>query len=1509
MDAKSGRWRRITPSQFQWETEALEYLRARLPDTDPIQAWSNFEFVSGGAISEVDLLVATRKGMFLIEIKSHPGKITGGQGQWTWHRPDGSRGTFDNPLLLANSKAKRLKGLLQRKWVDDNGDPAGKVPFIKAMVFLSDPSVEVGVSPELAPHVVVRDLEPSLGAQAQGATSVGEVRGVLEVIHTIGAGEAGDTRFRQFTNQDAERLVRAMQMVGIKESGKSRRVGAYVLTLPAFAERGNTQDFLAQHEQHGTLRRVRIFSNVVAMSPEQSRVLKDAATREYLASERLHIDGVVRALDQLDTDLGPAVIYDHDRGAVRLDRFLGGRGDELDLGARLRIILRLADTLRQVHGRRVTHRMLTPQSVWLRPVRRDESDHGEQWIPEISDFSMAATESANSVLGTTFSPTRFGRLPTAAAGDIEAVLADPSVEAYLAPECYSAAQPDGRTLDVFSVGVIAYLLCAGVPPAANRFEMHDALGLDGLRVSARIPEIEPAIDDFIREATCPVVSNRFQYMGDLVAGIELALEVVESGVSDETVGAENDPLTARPNDTLGGRYCIKRRLGKGSTALALLCFDTTAARDVVLKVSLGGSADDRIRAEAQALDGLHHRAVVELYEMFELAGRPALVLAFAGAPSVDQVIRKDGPASPEFLQRWGTDLLEAVRYLEREGRSHRDIKPENLGIVAQGKNDENHLVLFDFSLAGTPITDLNAGTPGYLEPFLELRDPKAWDLWAERYAVVVTLHELATGELPRWGDGQTNPAFTEGEAAVSIEALDPELREPLGEFFARGLRRQYTERFDTAEDMLRAWQRAFEGLDAEVETEAENEEIGLGASEGTGPTLGGERVDRLPEKLRLDDPILSLGVKGKLRSALRRLGVTRVGDLSDLDPATVNRTKGVSPGSRKAILRLRSAVLTRFAEELAPTVSPKGATTTPAEPIVSGAHSGSGTLAEQPGATDNDTTEAGGEVVRLDLDSLALRLVPPRGRRGREGSVAEAVRLLLALTPIEGDSAEDWPTNNSVAVQLSISSAAVFHALQKARAHWLASSELLSVSDDVTSVLADLGGAASVSELAEALLEVRGSGADSEDAIRLSGAVLRAVVECAGASNLPLVSRRFGHRTLVALEGVVALGDDKATFDSATLLALATALGKRADQLVGSSPLVASSDAVAALRSVSRATSAALADGRLVRLAAAASSTAVANAAADLVLRSPVLADALRWSRPSLVANDALTESDIADRVRVRFPTAVLPGHPDLDALIQSADLPLRWDDERSAYVKHGADPGALTTFTRQPSRHETIVHSPTQPIDASALVATDQITPEVQAAINLEDHLKRSMRDGGFLALRVPADSLRLARAELARFQGPPNYLVSIDLERRFLTHLRSEADRRGVSWAKLTDADAAGRESRDWPKLTALTGPAVDMVIAEVVAAGPRVIAWFPGVLVRHQSTTGLGAIEQLHEAVASRTGGLSTLWLVVVGSTVSAKPTIDGTAVPVLGPVEWADVNAGWLRNLHRAEGLSA
>ena len=105
MSMGGNRWHVIAESNFPWEREALEWLRAQLPDRDPWNVWTNFEFIDDdGKISEVDALVLSSAGLFLVEIKSRPGTVDGDAHTWTW-TTDGREYTYD--CLLYTSPSPR----------------------------------------------------------------------------------------------------------------------------------------------------------------------------------------------------------------------------------------------------------------------------------------------------------------------------------------------------------------------------------------------------------------------------------------------------------------------------------------------------------------------------------------------------------------------------------------------------------------------------------------------------------------------------------------------------------------------------------------------------------------------------------------------------------------------------------------------------------------------------------------------------------------------------------------------------------------------------------------------------------------------------------------------------------------------------------------------------------------------------------------------------------------------------------------------------------------------------------------------------------------------------------------------------------------------------------------------------------------------------------------------------------------------------------------------------------
>ena len=99
-------WITVTESRYPWERDALDFVRDRWPDHDPYRAWANFEFIAlDGSINEVDLLLLTPMGLFLVEIKSRPGRVEGDAGTWTYRVYNPARKIWEMQGVNTNSGA------------------------------------------------------------------------------------------------------------------------------------------------------------------------------------------------------------------------------------------------------------------------------------------------------------------------------------------------------------------------------------------------------------------------------------------------------------------------------------------------------------------------------------------------------------------------------------------------------------------------------------------------------------------------------------------------------------------------------------------------------------------------------------------------------------------------------------------------------------------------------------------------------------------------------------------------------------------------------------------------------------------------------------------------------------------------------------------------------------------------------------------------------------------------------------------------------------------------------------------------------------------------------------------------------------------------------------------------------------------------------------------------------------------------------------------------------------
>jgi len=1000
------RWNEITPSQFPWEREALEYVRQSLPDHDPYRAWSNFEFIANdGSINEIDLLVVTSMGFFMVEIKSRPGHLSGDPGTWVWKKKDGRFLTEDNPLLLTNRKAKKLASLLRTQKAFEKV----RIPFLEALVFCSAENLTCSLKGNARFHICFRNKS--------GTSDTAGIKDTL--INRNAPGLKQDVS--RISKPQSRAIGRALDKIGIRPSQKSRKVGDYKLEKLIFqCPKDTYQDWEASHSSLSNVkRRVRIYNVALTESQETRSHINKAAEREFRLLNQLQHEGILHAENYTQLSRGPALVYRYERNSLRLDLYLSQCSATIGVDIRLSLIRQIAEAVKFAHGKGVIHRALSPQSILVSDAETNR--------PRIKILNwqagrrLSSTTSANALAETqTVHPDQ---------------LMEDSSLLYMSPEVLRYKDPTGEYVDVFSLGAISYHVFTGKQPASSLMELRQKLyDQKGLDISSIMDGSGSELCDLIQISTNPDVLNRFETMDDFLEQLQL---VEDEFTEPDDVFIKN-PLDAQAKDRMKGGFLVKERLGKGGSATVFLV--EHKGKEVVLKLANRAELNERLNAEYNALKKQRYPLIVEVFEPVQISGLSGFTMQRAGTKTLAQRLREEGHLQLEFLQRFGKDLLQIVEYLENNGIYHRDIKPENIGIGSVGKRKKLRLSLFDFSLAETRLDNIHVGTSKYHDPFVSQRKPVQWDLHAERFTAAMTLYEMATGTLPAWGDGQTDPGMLDCEVSIASEMFDSNIRKAMATFFTKAFRRDSKERFDNAEEMLNAWRSVFRTVDVSShhDTAFDQEKALIDAAR--------------------DTRLVSLGLSPQALSALEHKNVLTVGDLLDVPFNQLRVMRGVGFKTKKEVLKITHDLHRANPDSM------------------SGEEELKSTFVSDPKSASVD-------VLAREID-----------RVGKSADDKQLLRVFLGRE--KPDAMPYWPSRKAVANSFSVDLERAMKHIDTARQSWRKMPVVTRLREDMRQILEKSGGVMCARDLANTVLAARGSViADRSLRDGFATAVVRAALE------------------------------------------------------------------------------------------------------------------------------------------------------------------------------------------------------------------------------------------------------------------------------------------------------------------------------------------------------------------------------------------------------------------------------
>uniref|UniRef100_UPI0028A97F56 protein kinase domain-containing protein n=1 Tax=Miniimonas arenae TaxID=676201 RepID=UPI0028A97F56 len=844
------------------EQAALTAFRNLLPSDSITRAWANLTFVDGkGRTGEVDVLLLSPVGFFLVELKGWHGEIVGTTQRWEQRNLSTHSliRSHPNPYVAADSKAKRLSSILKDHV--PNEAALRELPFLKSLVVLHGQDSVFAIDDQAArANVLALD-----GFRVTSAPGTDPLQTLSSFLGTPPALSRDDV-----TPRRASVVAAAMSRAQFLPTPKVRRFGQYEVTERTPIAEGRTwQDVLVENTGLGEKRRLRIFDLPASASEEDRDRIKADANREVALTRGLHHPGITAPLDFIGTDTGPALVFTYDDGERPLDSYLAERAANLTMDERMGLVRQLGDTLRYAHDRRLVHRSLSPRHVWIRPSG------------ELAVRDWYAGQKRRSTTSTTWTTLSAGVADVASA-----VVQDDWL--YLAPEAVRGGENlPGIPLDVYGFAALSALILTGRPPIANVSELvavHQSDGGINLGAQDSLPE---GVIEAVLAATRTTESERTASVREVLDQLESAWTVPAEDDGDAATQHQPpaDPLAALRGDVVADRFEVVERRGEGSsgTAFVVKDFQRPEARQAILKVAKNDAAARRLDVEAEVLRLLRHPRIVALTEgPIDLGNRRALLLTDAGSETLSARIDREGRATIGQLETFGTDLIDLATYLDSQGIFHRDIKPANLGVTQDSSSRKRRITLFDFSLARESLDNVTSGTRGYLDPYLGRGARSRYDRAAELWSVAATLFELATGERPWWESG-SGPESPQDAPVIAREAFEQSIAGRLVPFFTMALAPDARRRFGSIDDLRTAWLDVFAGLDED-------------SSARDGDDDAASRADLLT-------PLEASGLSARALSGLARTEAHTVGALLAVPATQINSIPGLGETYRKEIQR------------------------------------------------------------------------------------------------------------------------------------------------------------------------------------------------------------------------------------------------------------------------------------------------------------------------------------------------------------------------------------------------------------------------------------------------------------------------------------------------------------------------------------------------------------------------------------------------------------------------------
>lgn len=257
---------------------------------------------------------------------------------------------------------------------------------------------------------------------------------------------------------------------------------------------------------------------------------------------------------------------------------------------------------------------------------------------------------------------------------------------------------------------------------------------------------------------------------------------------------------------LDDRYEITEIIGIGGMAVVYKARCRLLNRYVavkILKEEFIGDTDllKRFHDESQAVAMLSHNNILSVYDVSRGEVPPYIVMELIDGITLKQYMQQKAILNIKEALYLTAQILRALRHAHSKNIVHRDIKPHNIMVLK-----DSTVKVADFGIAKmtsqNTVAQQTIGSVHYISP--EQAKGSVCTPQSDLYSVGVVMYEMLAGVLPFTGDNPISIAMMHVNTdIVPPTSINPNLPTGVEEIIMKALRKDLSERYQSADEMLR----------------------------------------------------------------------------------------------------------------------------------------------------------------------------------------------------------------------------------------------------------------------------------------------------------------------------------------------------------------------------------------------------------------------------------------------------------------------------------------------------------------------------------------------------------------------------------------------------------------------------------------------------------------------------------------------------------------------------------